>query len=285
MEDKQGKILVIDDDPDIRVTARMILKKHFREVELWEGPDLLVKGKDIGDRDLLLLDMNFTPGASSGEEGLHWIQEIHRRHPDLAIVVITAYGDLNLAVKAMKMGAVDFVVKPWENQRFLATVQSAYRLGKSRQEIRDLRTTQQTLQQDMDQAYGEMIGESAAMQEVMNVIDKVADTDANVLILGENGTGKELVAREIHRLSSRAQRIFMHVDLGAIPETLFESELFGHVKGAFTDAREDRKGRFEMAHQGSLFLDEIGNLSMPLQSKLLSALQRKAITGLESDPS
>ena len=282
MEEREGKILVIDDDPDIRITARMVLKKHFREVELWKGPEPLANGEDIGDRDLLLLDMNFTPGASSGEEGLHWIREIHNRHPELAIVVITAYGDVNLAVQAMKLGAVDFVVKPWENQRFLATVQSAYRLSRSRQEIKNLRTTQQTLQQDMDQTYGTLIADSPAMQDVVRTIGKVADTDANILILGENGTGKELVAREMHRRSSRAQQVFMHVDLGAISETLFESELFGHIKGAFTDAREDRKGRFELAHKGTLFLDEIGNLSMSLQSKLLTALQRKEITRVGS---
>ena len=282
MEEKEGKILVIDDDRDIRLTAHMVLKKHFRQIELWEGPDPLSQGEDIGGFDLVLLDMNFKPGASDGEAGLYWIREIHRRHPDVAVVVITAYGDVNLAVQAMKLGAVDFVVKPWENQRFLATVQSAYRLGQSRQEIRDLRFTQQTLQHDMDQASGTMVADSPAMQDVLKTIEKVAATDVNVLILGENGTGKELVAREIHRRSLRSNKIFMHVDLGAIPETLFESELFGHVKGAFTDARDDRKGRFEMAHQGTLFLDEIGNLSLSLQSKLLTAIQRKEITRVGS---
>lgn len=283
MQGSSGKILVIDDDRDIRLTARMVLKKRFSEIELWESPASLEKGKDIGGYDLVLLDMNFSRGASSGEEGLHWIRQIHQQYPDLPIVVITAYGDVNIAVQAMKLGAVDFVVKPWENQRFMATVQSAFRLGQSRKEIRDLRSTQEVLQQEMDQAHGSLIGDSSAMREVMRTIDKVADTDANVLILGENGTGKELVAREIHRRSSRAHKVFMHVDLGAIPESLFESELFGHVQGAFTDAKADRKGRFEMAHQGTLFLDEIGNLSVPLQSKLLTALQRKEFTPVGSD--
>ena len=273
---------MIDDDPDIRLTARMVLKKHFEQIVLWESPDRLSQGEDMGSFDLVLLDMNFTPGASNGEEGLYWIGEITRNHPDMAVVVITAYGDVNIAVQAMKLGAVDFVVKPWENQRFLTTVQSAYRLGQSRREISDLRSTRQTLQNDMDQASGTMIAESPAMQDVMETIKKVASTDVNVLVLGENGTGKELVAREIHRHSSRSGQVFMHVDLGAIPETLFESELFGHVKGAFTDARDDRKGRFEMAHQGTLFLDEIGNLSFSLQSKLLTAIQRKEITRVGS---
>jgi len=283
MQNSPGKILVIDDDRDIRLTARMVLKKHFSQIELWESPAPLEKGKDIRGYDLVLLDMNFSPGASSGEEGLHWIRQIHQQYPDLPIVVITAYGDVHMAVQAMKLGAVDFVVKPWENQRFLATVQAAFRLGQSRKEIHDLRSTQKVLQQEMDQAHGPLIGDSPVMQEVNRTIGKVADTDANVLILGENGTGKELVARELHRRSSRAHKVFMHVDLGAIPESLFESELFGHVQGAFTDAKEDRKGRFEMAHQGTLFLDEIGNLSMPLQSKLLTVLQRKEFTPVGSD--
>jgi len=274
--------LVIDDDPDIRLTAQMVLKKHFEQIVRWESPDRFSQGEDIGTFDLVLLDMNFTPGASNGEEGLYWIGEITRKHPDMAVVVITAYGDVNIAVQAMKLGAIDFVVKPWENQRFLTTVQSAYRLGQSRREISNLRSTRETLQNDMDQASGTMIAGSPAMQDVMETIKKVAGTDVNVLVLGENGTGKELVAREIHRHSTRSGQVFMHVDLGAIPETLFESELFGHVKGAFTDARDDRKGRFEMAHQGTLFLDEIGNLSFSLQSKLLTAIQRKEITRVGS---
>ncbi len=277
MGENQGKILVIDDDRDIRITAQMLLKKHFGEVEVWERPGKPEQGESIGDFDVVLLDMNFTPGATSGEEGLLWMGHIQHHYPDLPVVVITAYGDVNLAVEAMKLGAIDFVVKPWENERFLATLQSAYRLGQSRQEISDLRSTRQTLQQDMDQAHGLVIGTSPAMEEVMQTLNKVAGTDVNVLLLGENGTGKEVVARALHRRSQRAQQVFMHVDLGSVPQTLFESELFGHVKGAFTDAREDRKGRFEMAHQGTLFLDEIGNLSLPLQSKLLTAIQSREI--------
>jgi len=281
MNDREGKILVIDDDPDIRITARMVLKKHFEEVVVWEHPRRMDNG-GIPDTDLVLLDMNFSPGATSGDEGMQWLQEIGRRYPDLPVVMITAYGDINLAVKAMKLGAVDFVIKPWENQKFLATVRSAYRLGQSRQEVSRLRSTTRTLQRDMDQSYGDIIGESPAMKEVFQTIDKVAATEVDVLILGENGTGKELVAREIHKRSARSQEVFMHVDLGSLSESLFESELFGHVKGAFTDAKEDRKGRFEMAHRGTLFLDEIGNLSMPLQSKLLTAIQQKTINRVGS---
>lgn len=268
--------MVIDDDPDIRITARMVLKKHFAGVMVWNHPRQM-ETEGITGIDLVLLDMNFTPGATSGDEGMQWLREIGRRYPDLPVVMITAYGDINLAVKAMKLGAVDFVVKPWENQKFLATVQSAYRLGQSRQEVNRLRSTTRTFQQDMDQPYGDIVGESPAMKGVFQTIDKVAATDVNVLILGENGTGKELVARELHRRSERSHEVFMHVDLGSLSESLFESELFGHVRGAFTDAKEDRKGRFEMAHRGSLFLDEIGNLSMPLQSKLLTAIQQKTI--------
>ena len=281
MDDSEGKILVIDDDPDIRITARMVLKKHFEDVIIWNHPRQ-IETEGITGIGLVLLDMNFSPGATSGEEGMQWLQEIARRYPDLPVVMITAYGDINLAVKAMKLGAVDFVVKPWENQKFLATVQSAYRLGQSRQEVNRLRSTNRTLQQDMDQPYGDIVGESPAMKEVFQTIDKVAATDVNVLILGENGTGKELVAREIHRRSGRHKEVFMHVDLGSLSESLFESELFGHVRGAFTDAKEDRKGRFEMAHHGTLFLDEIGNLSMPLQSKLLTAIQQKTINRVGS---
>jgi len=281
MNDSECKILVIDDDPDIRITARMILKKHFEEVMVWNHPRK-VETEDISGIDLVLLDMNFSPGATSGDEGMQWLQEIGRRYPDLPVVMITAYGDINLAVKAMKLGAVDFVVKPWENQKFLATVRSACRLGQSRQEVNRLRSTTRTLQRDMDQPYGDIVGESPAMKEVFQTVDKIATTDVNVLILGENGTGKELVAREIHRRSGRSNEVFMHVDLGSLSESLFESELFGHVKGAFTDAKEDRKGRFEMAHQGTLLLDEIGNLSMPLQSKLLTAIQQKTINRVGS---
>jgi len=282
MADKEGKILVIDDDPDILITAKMILKKHYRDVEVWDGPGRLEQGTDISDKEMILLDMNFSPGATSGEEGLYWLKSILQNHPDVVVIMITAYGDIDLAVKAMKLGAVDFIVKPWENQKFLATVQSGYQLSKSRKQVSHLQFTQKILEQDLNEHYRKMTGSSEAMNEIYQAIDKVAATDVNVLILGENGTGKELVARELHRKSPRASKIFMGVDMGSLSESLFESELFGHVKGAFTDAKESRMGRFEMADGGSLFLDEIGNLSMALQSKLLTVIQRKEVVRVGS---
>ncbi|MEM9981828.1 MAG: sigma-54 dependent transcriptional regulator, partial [Bacteroidota bacterium] len=242
-------------------------------------PELLAKEP----YDVIVLDMNFSMGATSGQEGLHWLKEISKIDATLPVILNTAYGDIKLAVEAMKEGAIDFVVKPWENEKFLATVMTAYKLRRSSQQVANLKSTQQILSKDLDQQFSDIISQSAAMEQVFNTIRKVAQTDANVLILGENGTGKELIARAIHRQSLRHDQTFIKVDLGAISETLFESELFGHTKGSFTDAKEDRAGRFEAAHEGTLFLDEIGNLSLPLQAKLLTALQNRQITRLGSN--
>jgi DNA-binding NtrC family response regulator len=278
MNTKPGKILIIDDDRDILLTARVVLKKQFGLIRTETDPEMIFQQLENELFDIILLDMNFSAGATSGREGMRWLREIRNRDESAHVIMMTAYGDIDLAVKAMKEGAADFIVKPWDNQKLLATVINAYRLSQSIREIKELRRKQELLHQDLDQEFSEIIGRSEPMKMVFETITKVGKTDANVLILGENGTGKELIARALHRESERAREIFVSVDLGAIPESLFESELFGHVKGAFTDAREDRSGRFEVASGGTLFLDEIGNLSLPLQSKLLSVVQNRMIT-------
>jgi DNA-binding NtrC family response regulator len=280
---KNGKILVVDDDEGILLSARVVLKKNFSSIETIGDPALIPDVLSKEQFDVILLDMNFAGGATSGKEGLDWLKKIRKINPDSHVIMITAYGDIDLAVKAMKEGAVDFVVKPWDNNRLLATVMAAYRLSITRKEIEQLRSHRKALTDDISQPYSHIIGSSQALEEVMNAVDKVSTTDANVLLLGENGTGKELVARLIHRKSLRADSIFIGIDLGAVPETLFESELFGHVKGAFTDAKEDRAGRFELASGGTLFLDEIGNLSPSLQSKLLAAIQNRETTRVGSN--
>lgn len=283
MKGKPGNILIIDDDRDILLTTRIVLKKQFGNIQTETDPERIIPRLLENSWDVILLDMNFSAGATSGKEGLRWLREILKAVPSAQVVMMTAYGDIDLAVKAMQEGATDFIVKPWDNQKFLATIINAYRLQQSSREIRELREKQELLHRDLDQEFSEIIGRSSRMKQVMDSVGKVAGTDASVLILGENGTGKELVARALHRQSGRSGEIFVSVDLGAIPETLFESELFGHVKGAFTDAREDRTGRFEVASGGTLFLDEIGNLSLPLQAKLLSAIQNRAITRVGSN--
>jgi DNA-binding NtrC family response regulator len=233
--------------------------------------------------DLILLDMNFEQDVGGGREGFHWLQKILELDPTAVVVLITAYGDVEMAVKAIKEGATDFVIKPWQNEKLLATLSAAMMIRQSRQQVDRLRSQQKQLSADLDRRFQGFIGHSSAMLSVFATIEKVARTDANVLILGENGTGKELVAREIHRQSARANEVFLSVDMGALNESLFESELFGHVKGAFTDAREDRAGRFELASGGTLFLDEIGNLPLALQAKLLTALQNRDVTRVGSN--
>lgn len=277
MNSKEGNILIIDDDPDIQITAQMILKKHYLNIDTIDDPRELKNIDNWDFYNLVLLDMNFSPGATSGEEGLRWLEHILKQNPTMIVIMITAYGDVDLAVKAMRIGATDFIMKPWDNKKFKATVDTGYKLSISQKKLKQAQSTKQTLAKDIDQSYSQIIGNSKIMNELFTTIDKVAATEVNVLILGENGTGKELVAREIHRKSERSDEVFINVDLGSISENLFESELFGHVKGAFTDAKEDRTGRFEMANGGTLFLDEIGNLNFPLQSKLLTAIQKKEV--------
>ncbi|MBD3415227.1 MAG: response regulator [Candidatus Aminicenantes bacterium] len=283
MKKKYGKILVIDDDEDILQAARLLLKRHVGQVHTEKNPDSIPSLLKNDNYDVIFLDMNFAKGATSGAEGFHWLDQIVELDPSAVVVLITAYGDVEMAVKAIKEGATDFILKPWQNERLIATLSAALNLRQSRTEAKNLRSKQKQLSQDLDQPFHEFIGKSPAIQQVFSDIQKVAQTDANVLILGENGTGKELVARELHRQSPRAGEIFISVDMGALSETLFESELFGHVKGAFTDAKEDRAGRFEIASGGTLFLDEIGNLPLTLQAKLLTVIENRKVTRLGSN--
>lgn len=282
---QNAKILIVDDEEDIRLSMQLFLSQHFTTIQTEANPFQLPRMLRNEEYDLILLDMNFKKGETSGRDGMMWLEKILELKPDAGVIMITAYADVKTAVNAVKTGALDFVEKPWRNERLLATIHSALKLNASRKEVKKLEQQQQVLSNALDQPFGEIIGDSEPMQQVFTLIEKVAKTDANVLILGENGTGKELVARAIHRQSPRHDKVFISVDLGAIPESLFESELFGHKKGAFTDAREDRAGRFEIASGGSLFLDEIGNLSLPLQAKLLTALQSRQIRRIGSNDS
>ncbi len=283
MSTKYGKILVIDDDEDILLAARLFLKKHFNLVHTEKNPKAIPTQLKNESYDVVLLDMNFAKGASSGKEGFLWLNKILEIDPSAVVVMVTAYGDVQMAVRAIKEGAMDFVLKPWQNEKLLATISAAMNLRQTKVEVANLRSRQKQLNADLDQHFHHFIGECEAMQKLFVTIQKVAQTDANVFITGENGTGKELVARELHRQSLRIQEVFISVDMGAISETLFESELFGHVKGAFTDAKEDRAGRFEIASGGTLFLDEIGNLPLPLQAKLLTVLQNRQVIRLGSN--
>lgn len=283
MELNKGRIIAIDDNQEVLLSLRIALSKHFEEIKLYVLPsDDVASEISTGNYEVVLLDMNFTPGATNGMEGLNFLKKIISIDPTISVVMITAYGEINTAVQAMKFGATDFVLKPWENKKLQATVLSAYNLCRSKRETKILQQNQKVLASDIEQPFMQIIGESEPMRKVMATIDKVAKTDANVLILGENGTGKELVARAIHRYSARALQLFISVDMGAIPETLFESELFGSVKGAYTDARENRPGRFEVASNGTLFLDEIANIPLTLQSKLLGVLQNRQVSRLGS---
>lgn len=282
-ENKHGKILIVDDNEDLLKAARMHLKRYFAQVDIEKNPEAIPSLMAHEDYDVILLDMNFTKDVSSGSEGYYWLEKILEIDPSAVVVLITAYGDIQMAVKAIKAGATDFVLKPWENEKLLATLYSAMRLRESRDVIENLKIKNQEMNHAQNDRYTEIIGQSPVMQKIFHTIDRVAKTDANVLILGENGTGKEVIARAIHRHSSRQHETFAAVDLGSITETLFESELFGHKKGAFTDAKEDRAGRFELANGGTLFLDEIGNLSMPLQAKLLTVIQNRKVSRVGSN--
>ena len=283
MNQRKEKILIVDDDEDILLAAGMLLKQHISGVHTETNPEKIPSLLKNDNYDVILLDMNFTKDVSSGQEGFDWLGRILKINPSAVVVMITAFGDIDMAVRAIKEGATDFVLKPWQNEKLLATVSSALNLHRSRVEVNNLRFRQKQLSADLDHGFADFIGICDKMGKVFETIEKVAGTDANVLILGENGTGKELAARALHRRSLRAEEVFLSVDMGAITETLFESELFGHVKGAFTDAREDRPGRFEVASGGTLFLDEIGNLSLPLQSKLLAVLESRQVTRVGSN--
>ena len=277
MGSRKGSLLVIDDNKNVLTALRILLTNYFEKVTLLSSPNQILGTLREAKPDVVLLDMNFSAGINSGNEGLFWLSEIKKQDADLPVVLFTAYADIDLAVKALKQGASDFVVKPWDNARLVATLQTAYSLKESRKEVKRLREKQSVLQGELNKESEICWGVSQAMQELHHLLKKVAKTDANILITGENGTGKEVIAREIHRLSSRNTEVFIAVDMGAITETLFESEFFGHVKGAFTDAKTDRVGKFEAANNGTLFLDEIGNLPYTLQAKLLNVLQSRQI--------
>lgn len=279
----QGKILIVDDDREVLESLELLLKYEFAEVATLSNPVLLPGRIKKGSFDLILLDMNFSAGVNTGNEGLFLLGEIMKEDPEAIVIMITAYGDAELAVRAIKQGATDFIQKPWNVDKLIAGLKTALRLRQSRMKVKNLERDNQSLKEDLEKLHPVFIGESPPMQEVLKSIRKVAPTDANVMITGENGTGKELVARMLHRESKRSGEVFVSVDLGSLSPTLFESELFGHVKGAFTDARTDRTGRIESATGGTLFLDEIGNLPLSLQSKLLAVLQQREITPIGSN--
>lgn len=278
-----AKILVVDDNKSVLHALEILLQFQYQEVMTISNPNQITSLQDLKKYDLVLLDMNFSAGINTGNEGLYWLREILKRAPEIAIVMMTAYGDIELAVKALKEGAVDFVLKPWNNEKLLATLKSAYELRKSKTKIDQLEKKETQLKQVINQSQHAIIGDSKALRTVLTMVKKVAKTDVNVLITGENGTGKELIARELHQQSSRNEEVFIPVDMGSISENLFESELFGHVKGSFTDAKEDRAGKFEAADGGTLFLDEIGNISLQAQAKLLSAIQNKTVVPVGSN--
>jgi len=280
---KQGKLLIADDNKSVLQALTMFLQFEFEVIQTVTNPNNLLHEISACNCDVVLLDMNFTAGQNTGNEGLFWLKEIKKKFPGVEVIMFTAYGDVALAVNALKEGAADFVLKPWDNDKLIATLKSAYRLSKSNLEIKELKTKEFYIKKELNRNEQLVVGKSEAMQNIMNMVRKIAKTDANVLITGENGTGKELIAKEIHRLSTRGNELFVMVDLSALTETLFESELFGHKKGAFTNAYEDRAGKFVLANQGSLFLDEIGNLPMHLQSKLLTVLQTRVITPVGSN--
>ncbi len=277
MNTDQGRILIVDDKKDVLAALRLLLQQHVSVVHTARDPAAIPALLADDSYDVILLDMNFSQDASSGREGFAWLRHIRQIDPTAAVILITAYGDIEKAVHAMKEGALDFITKPWKNEKLVTTVKNAIKLRQSRLEAQRLQSQQERLSADLDRPYQDIIGQSAAMERVFETIDKVATTDANVLILGENGTGKELIARALHRRSARADEVFISVDLGALTASLFESELFGYVKGAFTGADADRPGRFEVAAGGSLFLDEIGNISAAQQAKLLTVLQRREV--------
>jgi DNA-binding NtrC family response regulator len=278
-----ANILVVDDDDDILTAARLLLRRHFGEVVTCRRPEEIPDLMAAHDFDAVLLDMNFGPGESSGVQGLEWLERILHIDPKICVVMITAHGSLSTAVDAMKRGAIDFVAKPWQNEKVVATVSAAVELHRSRVESESLRDANRVLVEAAAPGDRTIIYESDAIRDVLSVVERAAPTDANVLILGENGTGKELIARELHRQSARAGNVFLAIDMGSITESLFESELFGHRKGAFTGATDDRPGRFQAANGGTLFLDEIGNLPLHLQARLLSALEQRKVMPVGAD--
>lgn len=280
---QKGNILIVDDNKSILSTLEILLSPEFQLVTTLTNPNQIPTELRKGDYNLVILDMNFSAGINTGNEGIYWLGRIKESHPEISVVMITAYGDIDLAVKALKAGASDFILKPWDNDKLIATLKLAIQLNLSKEEVRHLKEREKELKKEITPEQKVIVGSSPQWISVLSLVKKVARTEANVLITGENGTGKELIAREIHRLSQRSEEILVSVDMGSLSETLFESELFGHMKGSFTDARETRQGKFEIAHKGTLFLDEIGNLSFHLQSKLLAAIENRNISRIGSN--
>jgi DNA-binding NtrC family response regulator len=279
----KGNILIVDDNKSILSALEILLTAEFQTVTTLSDPNQIPTELRKKEYNLVILDMNFNAGINTGNEGIYWLGRIKESNPEISVVMITAYGDIELTVKALKSGATDFFLKPWDNNKLLATLKSALQLNWSKKEVNQLKEKEKGLKTEINREQKFIVGSSPQLMQMLNMVRKVAKTDANVLITGENGTGKELIAHEIHRLSNRSNEVMVSVDMGAITETLFESELFGHVKGAFTDARENRPGKFEVADKGSLFLDEIGNLSFHLQAKLLAAIQNRQISRIGSN--
>jgi len=273
---KHGTIVVVDDNKAILTAAKMLLDNYFEKIITLSSPETIKNVLQKEQPDVVLLDMNFKSGVNNGNEGLFWLSEIKKTKPSLPVVLFTAYADIDLAVKGIKEGAADFVVKPWDNEKMIQTLVNAANINKAGNRKQPGKNSQLS-------ANAMVWGDSLPMQQLRSLVEKVAATDANILITGENGTGKEMLAREIHHLSGRSKKVMVSVDMGAITETLFESELFGHMKGAFTDANTDRSGKFEAANEGTLFLDEIGNLPFHLQAKLLTALQSRSVVRVGSN--
>lgn len=280
---KKGKILIVDDNITILKSLQLLLKSVYQQIDTISNPEQIPGKLQASAYDLVLLDMNFKTGINTGNEGLFWLKKILKIDPDAVVILITAYGDVELAVIAIKLGATDFIQKPWDADKLLATLNAAYKLRISKKEISQLKSTQQILNENSSKNHLQIIGKSKEILSIFEIIDKVAVTDANILIMGENGTGKDLFAHQIHQKSKRAKKVFISVDMGSISESLFESELFGHKKGSFTDAKEDRIGKVEAANGGTLFLDEIANLPFSLQAKMLRTFQEKQITSLGSN--
>jgi DNA-binding NtrC family response regulator len=283
MQNQKGNILVIDDNKSILSALEILLTPEFNVVTLLSNPNQITSELKKKVYNLVILDMNFSAGVNTGNEGIYWLERIKETNPEISVVMITAYGDINMAVKALKSGASDFILKPWDNEKLLATLKLAIQLNLSKMEVQQLKERETVLKNEINRDQRFIIGSSPQLMSVLNLVRKVAKTDANVLITGENGTGKELIAQEIHRLSTRAKEVLVSVDMGALSETLFESELFGHMKGSFTDAHENRQGKFEIADKGTLFLDEIGNLSFHLQAKLLAVIENRKFSRIGSN--
>ena len=282
MPSNQGNILIVDDNSEFLIGIKMYLSPYFNRIITEKKPERIPAYLNQEDLDIILLDMNFSAGINSGNEGMYWMRKIKKQSPDVEVIFITGYGEIELAVNSIKEGASDFVTKTQDEQHILAVLMKALKQRQSNHRIQNLQQKQQHLNRDLNRNFHLVGGKSAVMRKVLDLVKRVAATEANILILGENGTGKEILARQIHQLSARSNDVFIPVDMASIPESLFESELFGHRKGAYTDANENKPGRFEIADGGTLFLDEIGNLPLNMQTKILTVLQNREVMRLGS---